>query len=130
MPISRACPCAGQRKDAEEIGFVEIDMQFAIECGPGGVDIGDVEDLPIGPAGKAGADGLAHDRAGAVAAGDVGSPRSLPRPSGPRSRAVTRSSSSVKPISSVRRSTETPSASSRSISSRSCWSCGKICRKG
>ncbi len=121
---------AGQREDAEEIGLVEIDMQFAIDGGPGRLDVGDVEDLPIGAARKAGADGLAHDRAGAVAAGDVGRRAATSWPSGPRSRAATRSSCPLKLISSVRRSTETPSASSRSISSRSCSSCGKMCRNG
>jgi len=33
-------------------------------------------------------------------------------------------------ISSVCRSTVTPSACNRSINSRSCWSCGKMCRNG
>src|SRR5207247_566542 len=36
------------------------------------LDIGDIEYLPIGAARKAGAHCLAHDRSGAVAAGNVG----------------------------------------------------------
>ena len=63
---------SGQREDAEEIGLVEIDVQFAIQRRAGGFDVGDVEDLPIGAAGKPGADRPAHDRARAVTTGDVG----------------------------------------------------------
>src|ERR1700730_7895557 len=54
---------SGQRKDAQEIGLVEVDVQFAIQRGAGGFDIGDVKELSIGAAGKSGADRLAHDRA-------------------------------------------------------------------
>src|SRR5258708_4052048 len=46
-------------------------MQFAVERRAGRINIGDIEDLPIGAARKACTDHLAHDRAGAVAAGDV-----------------------------------------------------------
>ena len=63
---------AGQRKDGKEVGFVEVDVQFAVDRGAGRLDVGDIEELAIGPAGKAGAEGLAHQRARAVAAGDVG----------------------------------------------------------
>ena len=101
VPIRRARPVARQREDAEEVGLVEIDVQFAVDRGPGRLDVGDVEELPIGAAGKAGADRLAHDRAGAVAAGDVGGLAVASAPSGPRSRAMTPSPSSAKPISSV-----------------------------
>jgi hypothetical protein len=63
---------AGQGEDSEEVGFVEVDMQFAVDRGTGRLDVGDVEDLAIGPAAKAGAESLADQRARAVAAGDVG----------------------------------------------------------
>ena len=59
-------------------------MQFAVERRAGRLDIGDVEDLPIGAAGKAGADRLAHGRARAVAAGEIGRLAVLSVPSGPR----------------------------------------------
>ena len=61
----------GQGKDREEISLVKVDMQFAVERRAGSFNVGDIEDLPIGAAGKACTDRLAHDRAGAVAAGDV-----------------------------------------------------------
>ena len=63
---------AGQREDGEEIGLVEIDVQFAVDRGTGSIDVGDVEELPIGPAAKAGAERFAHPRVRTVAAGDVG----------------------------------------------------------
>src|SRR5438105_4302038 len=62
---------SGQREDAQEIDLVEIDVQFAICRGAGGFDIGDIENLPIGAAGKAGADRLAHRRACSVATRNV-----------------------------------------------------------
>ena len=46
-------------------------LQLAINCGAGGLDIGYVEDLPIGATGKASSHRLTHNRAGAVAASDV-----------------------------------------------------------
>ncbi len=61
----------GQGKDGQKIGLVEVDVQLAVERRAGGLDIGDVEDLSIGAAGKACPDRLAHERARAVAAGDV-----------------------------------------------------------
>ena len=109
VPISRARPCPGQRENREEIGLVEIDVQFAVDRRPGGLDVGDVEHLPIGAAGKAGADGLAHHRARPVAAGEVGRLAILLVAVGPRSRARRRLACSVKLTSSVRRSTVTPS---------------------
>ena len=63
---------AGQREDSKEVGFVEVDVQLAVDRRTGRLDIGDVEDLAIGSAGKAGAEALAHQRARAVAPGDVG----------------------------------------------------------
>ena len=63
VPYSPDQPCAafaGQRKDGQEIGFVEVDMQFAVERRAGGFDICDVKDLLIGAAGKASAHRLTH----------------------------------------------------------------------
>ena len=51
------------------------------------VDVGDIEHLPVGAAGEAGAQRLAHERARPVAAGEVGRLAGFLRPSGPRSRA-------------------------------------------
>src|SRR5260221_371180 len=70
-PILSASSESSKREHAKEIGLVEIGVQFAIYRGAGGLYIGDVEDLPIGAAGKAGADRLAHDRACPVATGNV-----------------------------------------------------------
>ena len=61
----------GQRKDREEISLVKVDMQFAVERRAGSFNVGNIEELPIGAAGKACTDRLAHNRAGAVTAGDV-----------------------------------------------------------
>src|SRR6266481_731265 len=44
-------------------------MQFAVHGGTGRLDISDIKDLTISPAGKAGAEDLAHHRVRAVAAG-------------------------------------------------------------
>ena len=63
---------AGQREDGQEVGLVEIDVQLAVQRRAGRVDVGDVEHLPVGAARKAGADPLAHRRARAVAAGEIG----------------------------------------------------------
>ena len=46
----------GHGKDGQEVGLVQIDVQFAIDCRAAGLDIGDIEQLPVGAAGKAGAD--------------------------------------------------------------------------
>jgi hypothetical protein len=50
----------GQRENAQEIGLVEIDVQFAIERGASRFDIGDVEDLPVSASRKGCADRVAH----------------------------------------------------------------------
>ena len=71
VPMRRARPFPGQWEDRKEIGLVKVDVQFAVERRAGGFDIGDIKDLPIGAAGEARADRLAHDRPGAVAARDV-----------------------------------------------------------
>ena len=44
-------PLSGQGKNRQEIGFVEIDMQPAVERRAGRLDIGHIEDLTIGAAG-------------------------------------------------------------------------------
>src|SRR5664279_4798044 len=58
-------------KDCQEIGFVEIDMQLAIDGRTGCVDVGNIEDLPIGPAGESGADNRSDLRSCSVASGKV-----------------------------------------------------------
>src|SRR6516162_7462873 len=62
---------AGQREDGKEVGFVEVDVQLAVDRGAGRLDVGNIEDLAVGSAGKAGAEALAYQRARPVAAGDV-----------------------------------------------------------
>jgi hypothetical protein len=62
---------SGQGKDRQEIGLVEIDVQLAVDRWARRFNIGDIEDLPIGASGEAGADRLAYSRVGAVAADDV-----------------------------------------------------------
>src|SRR5271166_2585648 len=47
---------AGQGEDGKEVGFVEVDVQLAVDRGTGRLDVGDVKDLAIGPAAKAGAE--------------------------------------------------------------------------
>jgi hypothetical protein len=51
VPYNPDQPCAaraGQRKDGQEIGFVEVDMQIAVERRAGSFDVCDVKDLLIG----------------------------------------------------------------------------------
>ncbi|HKM74317.1 MAG TPA: hypothetical protein VJX94_30370 [Stellaceae bacterium] len=50
---------AGRREDGEEVGFIEVRVQLAFDRGSGRLDVGDIEDLAIGPAAKAGAGSLA-----------------------------------------------------------------------
>jgi hypothetical protein len=63
---------ARQGEDGKEVGFVEIGVQFAIERRTSRLHVGDVEDLAVGSAGKAGAESLPHQRSGAIATGEVG----------------------------------------------------------
>ena len=60
-----------QRKHGQEIGLVEIDMQLAIHRCACGLDVGDVKEVTVGAARKAGADCLPHGRTRAVAADDI-----------------------------------------------------------
>jgi hypothetical protein len=53
-------PFPGQREYPQEIGLVEIDVQFAIERRASRFDIGDVEDLPVSTSRKACANRVAH----------------------------------------------------------------------
>ena len=64
-------PLAGHGKDAQEVGFVEIGVQPAIDRRAGRFDVGHIEDLTISSAGISHAHRLAHDRTGTIAAGDV-----------------------------------------------------------
>ena len=96
------------------------------------LDVGDVEEVPVGAAGKAGAD-VSRAPSSARRRSRRGRRRvdSLLRPSGPRSvarDAIDRLGEADElglALDARRRA-----ASSRSIRSRSCSSCGKICRKG
>src|ERR1700756_2043685 len=63
----------GKGKDRQEIGLVEIDVQFAVERSAGGFNIGNIEELPIGATRKARTDRLAHEGTRPVTAGDVDS---------------------------------------------------------
>ncbi len=63
---------AFQRKHRQEIGFIEIHMQFAVGRRTRRIHVGDIENLRISAAWKARAHRLAHPRAGAVAARDIG----------------------------------------------------------
>ncbi|MNZ78102.1 hypothetical protein D3C78_966660 [compost metagenome] len=60
-----------QREHGEEVRLVEIHMQFAVECRAAGLHVGDVENLLVSPAGKPGIQGLAHNRPGTVASGQI-----------------------------------------------------------
>jgi len=48
-------PLALEREDREKVGFVEIDVQLAVDRRPGRLDVGDIEDPGVVAAGKAGA---------------------------------------------------------------------------
>ncbi|MND83052.1 hypothetical protein D3C80_748990 [compost metagenome] len=62
---------AGQREHGKKVCFVQVHMQLAIKRRTCAVDIGNIEHLLIGAAGKADAQDLAHRRTGAVATGQV-----------------------------------------------------------
>src|SRR5260370_23886499 len=62
---------AREREDGQEIRFVQVDVQFAVDRGTGGGDAGDVEELPIRPARLPRADRLAHLRAHAITPRDI-----------------------------------------------------------
>src|SRR5215469_2861896 len=63
---------SGQRKHREEVGLLEIDMEFAIERRAAGLDIRHVEQVLVGAARISRAHRLAHNRVRAVASSDVG----------------------------------------------------------
>ena len=60
-----------QREDGEEVGFVEGDVEFAVDHRTGGSDVGDVEETGVGAAGEVGVHYLADGGVGTVAAGNV-----------------------------------------------------------
>ncbi|MNN24149.1 hypothetical protein D3C81_1375690 [compost metagenome] len=51
---------AGQGKHGEEVRFIQIQVQLAVHRRAAGLDVGDVENLLIGAAGKTGVEGFAH----------------------------------------------------------------------
>src|SRR5262245_10533835 len=62
----------GQRKYREEVGLIEIGMEFAVDRWAGGLHIRDIEQVLVGAARISRAHCLAHDRVRAVASSDVG----------------------------------------------------------
>jgi hypothetical protein len=54
--------CAVQRENRQEVGFIEIDVQLAIEGGPRSIYVGDIKHLLIGAAGEAGARAMSRIR--------------------------------------------------------------------
>ncbi len=63
---------AFQRKHRQEVGLVQIDMQFAIKRRAGGVDVSDVEQLLVGAARESRPDALPNDRPRTIATGEIG----------------------------------------------------------
>lgn len=55
-------------------------MELSVHRAPARLDVGDVEDVRVRPAGEARADRVAHDRPGAVAPGDEPRPVLDPSP--------------------------------------------------
>ncbi len=64
--------CTFEGKDRQELGLLEIDMDFAVGRRAGAVHVGDVEESGIGATGKARRQRLPYGRMGAVAAGQIG----------------------------------------------------------
>ena len=58
----------GERKDGQEVGFVQVNVQLAINWRTGSLYIGDIEDLTVSAAWKSCAHCLTHHRASAVTA--------------------------------------------------------------
>ena len=74
---------AGQREHGQEVGLVEVDVQLAVDRRARRLDVGDIEDLPVGRRRESRRRSpVAHDRAGAVAAGEVGGLAGLLGPAG------------------------------------------------
>src|SRR5207302_474242 len=63
---------AGERENREEVSLLEVGVELAVDCETGSLHVGDIEEMAIGTARKAGAHRLADARMHAVAAGDVG----------------------------------------------------------
>src|SRR6516225_10245836 len=63
---------SGQRKYSEEVSLLEIDMEFAVDRGAGGLNIRDIEQVLVGAARISRTHRLAHDRVRAIASGDIG----------------------------------------------------------
>ena len=118
--------CVRQREHGEEVGAVERDVDVAVHHRSVRLDIGDVEEVLVGPAGETDRQGLAETRVSAVAAGDERGFAEVDASTcalEPRDDAIV---AFLEPTNSVSRSTLTPASLNRSISSRSCSSCGKM----
>lgn len=63
-------PLVDQGEEGKKAGVVEEDVKLRVHRAPPRFDVSDVEDVIVGPAGEARADGLAHRRASPVAARD------------------------------------------------------------
>ena len=58
----QACATAScQWEHREKVRLIEVHVQFAIERRAAGLHISHIENLLVGPAGKSGVQGLAHD---------------------------------------------------------------------
>src|SRR5579863_6362007 len=70
---NQACAAlASQRKEPEEIGLIEVDVQLTVERRTCSFDIGDIKHLSVGATDEPRADDLAHARTRAVAPGHKG----------------------------------------------------------
>ncbi|MNT53172.1 hypothetical protein D3C72_1902480 [compost metagenome] len=62
---------ASEGEHGQEVGFIQVHMQLAIERRAGAIDVGDIKHLLVRAAGKADVECLAHGGASTVAAGQV-----------------------------------------------------------
>src|SRR5579885_1949671 len=63
---------AGKREDRQKVGFIQVDVQLTVERGAPSLNVGHIEDLPVGAAGKTCPEGLANQRACPVTTGEIG----------------------------------------------------------
>jgi hypothetical protein len=71
-PDQPGAPLPGERKQDEEISRFEINVDITIECRAGCLDVSDIKEMIVGAARKPRANRLAHNRARAVASGNIG----------------------------------------------------------
>ncbi len=69
----QACPSlAGKREDRQKVGFIQVNVQLTVECRAARLNVGHIEDLPVGAAGKPRPECLANQRARPVTTGEIG----------------------------------------------------------